>query len=480
METRDHPQPCVRGKGRNAPLVSRRTAIATVALLAVLLAGLTLAPAAGAYVSGRQLWVRTAGSSLRPASCEAMAVGSDGAVYLAGARYRVGGGVLLLTKYNAAGKRLWTATWDGPGAADSGDAVAIAPSGNVYVAGTDRDSAYSYDIILLKYSPAGKKLWARRYDGPAGLDDWARALVVDGSDNAYIAGTSQTTVAGLRGAVALKYSRKGQLRWASRTDPNANDPQSGATFADDIALDGARNVYLCATSAYAGYNGAFVVKFAGGDGKELGRSGGLVILGTWTVGQALAIRGSEVVMVGSYHAWDEPDPAVQQLLVDRFDLTLASEWGVSATGTAPGLDTCTDVAIDGAGNVYAAGYTFQQVGASKRARATLLKVMPDGTIAWQRTYVPGTKTQSWAEYVAVAGGAAYLSGYSSGDTEQDDFLTVKYSAAGVRKWVRQWKGTGHGQDHPNSVGLGRACVYVGGVGRARGDFRQMVLIKYAR
>jgi hypothetical protein len=167
-------------------------------------------------------------------------------------------------------------------------------------------------------------------------------------------------------------------------------------------------------------------------------------------------------------------------LVERFDLTLASEWGVSATGTAPGLDTCTDVAIDGAGNVYAAGYTFQQVGASKRARATLLKVMPDGTIAWQRTYVPGTKTQSWAEYVAVAGGAAYLSGYSSGDTEQDDFLTVKYSAAGVRKWVRQWKGTGHGQDHPNSVGLGRACVYVGGVGRARGDFRQMVLIKYAR
>jgi len=60
-------------------------------------------------------------------------------------------------------------------------------------------------------------------------------------------------------------------------------------------------------------------------------------------------------------------------------------------------------------------------------------------------------------------------------------LTVKYSPAGVRKWLKTWSGGGPDDDEPNGMVLGtKGGVYVGGQPTGKGDISQAALLKYQR
>lgn len=467
-------------QGRRGSRLCRRRQAAPAAgvLLAAVLVALAVTATAGAHVPGTQVWVRTLGSAVSPATGEAVAVGADGEVYLAGGRTEAGKPTLL-TRYDASGRRRWTATWRSPLGTSRASAVAISPSGDAYVAGGSENGQGGNDIVLLKYSSAGKRLWARWLSSGPGLFSGANALVVDPAGNAYVVGDNGAS-GGLGAAVVFKYGANGALRWVRYIDQNPSDPQSGSTYGEDIALDGDGNVYVAATTTYASSRSSFVAKFAGANGADLGHSGGTVIFGTESGAAALAVRGAEVVLAGWYKAWDEPDSTVTQMLVERYDKALHYEWSVTAAGAGRGASKCNDVAIDKAGNVYAAGATYDQVGADTRSRAALLKVTPDGKEAWKATYVPGTKTESWAFGVAVAGGNAYITGGSQEDAETIDFLTIKYSAAGVRKWTKQWTSSGPGKDFQRGLALGPGCVFVGGTGRWGSGASIAVIVKYAR
>jgi hypothetical protein len=83
---------------------------------------------------------------------------------------------------------------------DDAKGVAVDGSGNACVAGftygglDGSTQAGGYDIFLVKYSPAGERLWTRQ-QGTAGRDR-ANGVAVDASGNAYVAGV---TAGGLDG-----------------------------------------------------------------------------------------------------------------------------------------------------------------------------------------------------------------------------------------------------------------------------------------
>ncbi len=72
--------------------------------------------------------------------------------------------------------------------------VAVDNAGGCYLAGNSPDPlGGSADFITIRLAGSGQPLWTNRYDGPAGLDDYAVAIAVNGYGEVYVSGESEST-----------------------------------------------------------------------------------------------------------------------------------------------------------------------------------------------------------------------------------------------------------------------------------------------
>jgi hypothetical protein len=484
-------RPCARRRWRVPCLLavaSFLTALASALPAIVLLAppaqaahdaGGLSAPAAGhAAAAGTRLWAKTYGPAESVSHYADIAVGRDGRVYCAGAVSEQGTADLLVTCYDSSGARLWARRW-GKYPIEWGMHVVVAATGAVYVAGAAGDTGGASETVLLKYAPSGALQWTRTYSGPTVSEDRPHALATDSSGNAYVLATGMDAIGTHRGAVILKYSAAGDLRWERRLEPDPTAPSGTHIIPADLALDGARDVYVAVNSLYPPDDVlGSLVKLSGKNGAELAQSGGLIVVGTKSRYTSLTVRGSAVVTGGWYHPWDAPSPSMARMLVERHDLDLTLRWVVADSGATDQIDYCADVTVDAAGNAYAAGTSYGQGATGPVPRATLLGVSPLGHLAWKQTFVPGLKEESVGALVAVSGSDVYLAGTSTGDAEKDDFLVAAYSTAGAPAWTAAWKGKGHGYDAPTAMVAVRGSLYVAGY--SGGSPQQAVLIRYAR
>jgi len=207
----------------------------------------------------------------------ALAVDESGNVYMTGASngpWHGDGGASPRHAYNAysgnydisvlklsnAGIYQWHTFYGGTGY-EEGSALAVDGSGNVYVAGRSDNPwqgdgataplhAFSgyYDITILSLSSAGDYRWHTFYGGTG--SDVGNALVVDGSDDVYVAGISNTTwwgddntapchaFSGKADIVVVKLSSMGDHRW------HTFQGGTGSEYGNALALDGNGNVYV--------------------------------------------------------------------------------------------------------------------------------------------------------------------------------------------------------------------------------------------
>ena len=70
--------------------------------------------------------------------------------------------------------------------------IAVDAQGCVYVAGSTQSSATGFDLVVLRYSPAGAQLWEAGYNGAGNGNDVARGLTTDSDCNVYVTGESAT------------------------------------------------------------------------------------------------------------------------------------------------------------------------------------------------------------------------------------------------------------------------------------------------
>jgi len=157
-------------------------------------------PNGGGYLTsaysngGALLWAKWYSAGFPPADYpDSVAIGSNGNVYVTG--YSRGGGTgydYATLAYSNTGTPLWTNRYDGPGHTnDYAQALAVGSDGTVYVTGYSWGADSFYDYLTLAYSSGGVPLWTNRYNGPANGYDQAFAMAVDGSGNIYITGYSQ-------------------------------------------------------------------------------------------------------------------------------------------------------------------------------------------------------------------------------------------------------------------------------------------------
>jgi uncharacterized delta-60 repeat protein len=361
---------------------------------------------------GTELWVaRYDGPAGGDDQASALAVDNAGNLYVTGGSAGGSAGNDFTTvKYDTTGTELWVVRYDGPaGGNDGATAMAMDGAGNLYVTGSSQGSGGDYDYATVKWDADGTELWVARYEGPAGSDDKATAIALDGIGNAYVTGASQGG-GGDQDYATVKYDTDGNEVWSVRYDAHTgSDDQPSA-----LAVDGAGNAWV--TGKSKGNNNFYdyaTVKYDK-DGNELWKRRYDYLGVSDDEARALVVdsagyahvTGRSFYMIIPY-ILDEMDyltikygPGGEQLWAARYD--------------PPSSDGAEDVTLDDAGNVYVTGE-------SSRAYATV-KYGPNGNQVWVARYgEPGEYSAAAALAVDEAGNV-YVTGMSG-----NDYVTIKYA-----------------------------------------------------
>lgn len=100
-----------------------------------------------------------------------VAVDDSGNVFVTGQSAGIGSNYDYATiKYNSSGIQQWVQRYNGPGnSTDNAYAIALDPSGNVYVTGRSWGVGTTFDYATIKYNSSGTQQWVQRYNGPPGM-----------------------------------------------------------------------------------------------------------------------------------------------------------------------------------------------------------------------------------------------------------------------------------------------------------------------
>jgi len=193
--------------------------------------------------NGDTLWINRYDSGFRDLP-NTLTVDDSGNVYAAGWSDAISSWLDYVTvKYGPDGDTSWVRRYDGTGNYyDEAFDLAVDHKGNSYVTGYSFGIGTFADITTIKYSPKGDTLWVARFNGPKSGNDWAVALVVDDSENVYVAGAvdCDPDPEGVSTCdyATIKYSSDGDILWFNRYNELGND------YAYDLSLDKYGNVYV--------------------------------------------------------------------------------------------------------------------------------------------------------------------------------------------------------------------------------------------
>jgi len=379
--------------------------------------------------TGIQQWIaRYNGPGNTYDTANALGIDAAGNVYVTGRN----GGNYATIKYNSAGTQQWVATYNGPGNEDDyAIALVVDGVGNVYVTGSSGNGALAYDYATIKYNSTGTPQWVATYNGAGNGDDYASALAVDGAGNAYVTGVSWN---GTNNDYAtVKYNSAGTQEWVA----THNGPRNGDDFARDLTVDGAGNVYVTgfSTNSSGAASNYATVKYNSAGLKKWVKIYNGPENGD-DVANALAVDDAGNIYVAgySYGAGTGYDYATI-----KYNSAGTQQWVTIYNG--PRDDYLQALAVDKAGNLYVVGYSNYTWPAG--SDYVTIKYNSAGSQEWIATYNgPG-----YAQTLATDGaGNVYVTGFSSRSETHMDYATVKYDASGVEQWTARHDELGSSRD----------------------------------
>ncbi|MEO7263825.1 MAG: SBBP repeat-containing protein [Ferruginibacter sp.] len=182
-------------------------------------------------------------------SGKAIAVDASGNIFVAGYKYYEGSNKdLIILKYNTNGDLVSSNRYDGPGN-DEPVAMKIDPAGNICITGKSIRNGF-YDCITLKYNSNCNIIWENLYDGPSGKGDVPSDIAIDANGNIFITGLTDGGAATKYDMLTVKYSAAGVKLW----DKIYNGPQNVKDVANAIAIDPEGNAYI---TGYSGDIGGY-------------------------------------------------------------------------------------------------------------------------------------------------------------------------------------------------------------------------------
>jgi enterochelin esterase-like enzyme len=354
---------------------------------------------------------------------------------------------LVLVKDSPTGTRLWTRAL-GTTRLERAYGVALDPAGNVVVTGYttgDLDGAHggntTDDVFVVKFDPTGNRTWLRQFGVPA-VADRGYAIATDVGGNVYVTGYTRGNLAatnqGDKDIYIAKLDPGGNQLWLQQFGSTGEDKAWGVSAtADGIRLGGMTSGAL--GTAVGALDGWVARYDAAGNRAWLQQFGTAANEEVW--GLTTDAAGNTYVAAYSAGAFDGPLAGDKDLVAARFDpagtLTWKDQLGTDLN------DKSAAVALDGAGNLYVAGFSDGEIGTNVgKFDAVLVKYRPDSTQEWVRQF--GTTEDDGADifaeanlYLATGGGSVYVSGLTLGDVEGQaqlglgDVFLARFDALGT-------------------------------------------------
>ena len=438
---------------------------------AVLLALLVLHTTASAQVDTS--WVRRYnGPGNQSDWATGLALDDSGNVYVCGYSWGIGTSAdYAVVKYRPHGDTAWVRRYDGPGSEwDQAVDLVVDAAGNVYVTGNsaqNHDYPYNQDYSTVGYSPEGEELWIGRYDGPAGSDEYAYSIVLDAGGNVHVAGSSMASVSNLD-YVTVKYRPSGDTAWVKRYSGTGN----GRDYCYAVATNDPGNVYVtgASLSSGTGYDCVTVKYDSSGIQLWAERYGGSGDDGA----RAIAVDGAGNVYVTGYSS---APSTYYDCLTIKYHPNGDTAWARIYDGPANDWDQCSEIAVDQAGNVYVAGFSY---GIGTYRDYVTIKYDSTGKEIWAVRYNgPGNSTDEASDLAVDDLGNAYVTGFSSDSVAFTDYATLKYSPSGNELWVQRYNGPGSGSDEATAVAIDDSGnVYVTGYSWGNETAGDYATVKY--
>jgi hypothetical protein len=335
---------------------------------------------------------------------------------------------------------------------DEGRAVALAPNGDLIVAG-----GWNGDFLVVAFTPDGDIDWFATHEA----DGTATAAAVDGDGNVIVAGTTGS-VAGTEDILVVKFDADGIEAW----DTTFDGENGGTDIAAGLALSPLGHAYVVGSTTAAEGDADFVtIKFD--------RLSGAVSwaepydgAGGTDVARAVAVDSVGNVLVTG----ESGDGAARDCLTLKYDSTGSRLWAEPWDGgSGDRADGCTAVATGPENTVVLTAYSHSATAID----LAVIRRLAGGGIDWATRYAAGEGETLDPVAVAVAEtGEVAVAGTVAGDAVLD-WLTLRFLADGTFDWSRRYDGSAGGVDAPRDVAVdavGKVFVtgYAdeGGVGHA--------------
>jgi hypothetical protein len=357
----------------------------------------------------------------------------------------LGSSDVFVVKYNSSGNKQWLKQF-GTTSGDSGNAIALDSSGNIYVFG-----AQNGEPFLKKLDNAGTDQWI--INTPKSTYGYSNDLAVDQNNgDIYLTGShygdfdDQTNSGVSYDVYIVKYNSSGIKQWSRLYGSAYGDGAGG------VATDSAGNIYL--TGSYNGMpsdnrENIFIVQY-----NSDGTKGWESILDGETCssdadhGNAITVDSSNNIFVtGQTGAGTHLDCGLNgntgfgrlDAFVTKYNSTGSRQWTkqIGSNYNDFGHSITTDIS----GNVYITGYTFGDIngssGVNHSGDVITVKYNSDGDKQWSKQFSTGsTKREEGAGISVDSSGNTYVVGYTSGEIDgntnlgNNDVFILKYDTNG--------------------------------------------------